>query len=194
MRVGEVRNRERGEQRPLAGVSVLALEQMQALPYGTQLLAHFGADVVKIEPPGRGESGRQARPSIRDADGREVGATFLRNNLSKRSLTLDLKQPDGCELFRRLVPHFDVVAENLGPGTAERLGVDYASLAEIAPRLVYVSISGFGRLGRSPYARWPAYAPIAEAMGAPSPTARGTNAPRWWWRARWATSAPRCSR
>jgi formyl-CoA transferase len=178
MRVGEIRHEERGEDKPLAGVRVLAVEQMQALPYGTQLLAHLGADVVKVEPPGRGESGRFARPAIRDETGREVGATYLRNNLSKRSLTLDLKQDVGRELFHRLVPRFDVVAENLGAGTAERLGVDYASLTGIAPRLVYVSISGFGRLDRSPYARWPAYAPIAEAMGGLyEPSRRGDERP-----------------
>ncbi|MEN8182661.1 MAG: CoA transferase [Myxococcota bacterium] len=166
MRTGEIRHAERARWgKPLAGVRVLAVEQMQALPYGTQLLAHLGADVVKVEPPERGESGRQARPAIRDDDGREVGATYLRNNLSKRSLSLDLKQTPGRDLFRRLVPHFDVVAENLASGTAARLGIDYESLAEIAPRLVYVSISGFGRQGDSPYGSWPAYAPIAEAMG-----------------------------
>jgi formyl-CoA transferase len=166
MRLGEVRHAERaGCGRPLDAVRVLAVEQMQALPYATQLLAHLGADVVKIEPPGRGESGRFSRPAITDVDGRTVGATYLRNNLSKRSVTLDLKQPAGREILLRLLPHFDALAENLGPGAAERLGLDYATLAPGAARLVYLSISGFGRLEPSPYASWPAYAPIAEAMG-----------------------------
>jgi len=142
----------------------LAAEQMQALPYATQLLAHLGADVVKIEPPGRGESGRGARPTLVDADGRTVGATYLRNNLGKRSLTLDLKRDEGRELFKQLVPRFDVVAENFKRGTMERLGLGYDVIAGLHPAAIYVSISGFGNLGESPYAGWPAYAPNVEAM------------------------------
>src|SRR5262245_45831388 len=113
MRTGEVRHPERARSgKPLGGVRVLALEQMQALPFATQLLAHLGADVVKVEPPQHGESGRASRPQIADADGRLVGATYLRNNLSKRSLALDWKHPEGRALLLRLLPHFDVVAEN----------------------------------------------------------------------------------
>ncbi len=150
--------------RPLDGVRVLAVEQMQALPFATQLLAHLGADVVKIEHPEHGESGRGSRPQITDTDGRRVGATYLRNNLSKRSLALDLKHAEGRALFERLVPRFDVVAENFTPGTMQRLGLGYEALSALHPRLVYLSISGFGHLAPTPYAHWPAYAPIAEAM------------------------------
>jgi formyl-CoA transferase len=166
MRVGEVRHPERGAHgKPLAGIRVLAAEQMQALPYATQLLAHLGADVVKVEPPGRGETGRASNPFLVDEDGRRVGATYLRNNLSKRSLAIDLKSAAGCELFKRLVPHFDVVAENFRAGSMQRLGLGYAELAALHPRLIYLSLSGFGNLAPSPYADWPAYAPIGEAMG-----------------------------
>jgi formyl-CoA transferase len=165
VRTGEVRHPERARSgKPLDGVRVLALEQMQALPFATQLLAHLGADVVKVEPPEGGESGRGSRPQIPDADGRLVGATYLRNNLSKRSLALDWKQPAGRALLLRLVPHFDVVAENFRPGALAKHGIDYATLAAHNPRLVYVSISGFGHLEETPYATWPAYAPVAEAM------------------------------
>ncbi len=165
MRIGEVRDPERARfGKPLDGVRVLAVEQMQALPYATQLLAQLGAEVVKIEHPVHGDSGRAARPTITDSDGRPVGATFLRNNLSKRSVALDLKSPEGQALFRRLVPHFDVVAENFKPGALTRLGLGYEALSEIHPRLVYVSISGFGHGDDSPYADWPAYAPVVEAM------------------------------
>jgi crotonobetainyl-CoA:carnitine CoA-transferase CaiB-like acyl-CoA transferase len=179
MRVGEIRHEERGRWgKPLEGVCVLAVEQMQALPYATQLLAHLGADVVKIEPPGHGDSGRASRPALLDGDGRTVGATYLRNNLGKRSIAIDLKSDDGRALFERLVPHFDVVCENLKPGTAERLGVDYGSVSRIAPRAVYVSVSGFGHLEPSPYAAWPAYAPVAEAMaGLYEPNRRGDAPP-----------------
>jgi crotonobetainyl-CoA:carnitine CoA-transferase CaiB-like acyl-CoA transferase len=166
MRVGEVRHPERAAfGKPLGGVRVLAAEQMQALPYATQLMAHLGADVVKVEHPERGDTGRASRPALVDVDGRQVGATYLRNNLSKRSIAIDLKREEGRDLFRRLVPRFDVVAENFKAGSMEALGLGYAALAADAPRLVYVSISGFGNLVPSPYARWPAYAPVAEAMG-----------------------------
>jgi formyl-CoA transferase len=166
MRVGEVRHPERAAWgKPLDGVRVLAVEQMQALPYATQLMTHLGADVVKVEPPQRGDAGRASQPSLTDVDGRRVGATFLRNNLSKRSIAIDLKHPDGRALFARLAPRFDVVAENMRPGAMQALGLGYDAIAQLAPRTIYVSISGFGSDGVSPYADWPAYAPVAEAMG-----------------------------
>ena len=165
MRIGEVRHPERARfGKPLEGVRILAAEQMQALPYATQLMAHLGAEVVKVEHPQRGESGRASQPALTDADGRRVGATYLRNNLGKQSIGIDLKQEAGQQLFRRLVPHFDIVAENFTPGTMDRLGLGYAALAELHPPLIYVSISGFGNQGDSPYATWPAYAPMVEAM------------------------------
>jgi formyl-CoA transferase len=127
-------------------------------------MAHLGAEVVKVEHPVSGDSGRGAKPALVDRDGREVGATYFRNNLSKKSVTIDLKHAEGRELFKRLVPHFDVVAENFKPGTMQRLGLGYEMLSEVSPRLIYVSVSGFGNLTGSPYTSWPAYAPIAEAM------------------------------
>jgi formyl-CoA transferase len=138
---------------------------MQALPYATQLLARLGADVVKVEHPVDGDSGRGSKPVVRDADGREVGVTYLRNNLNKRSIGIDLKQPDGVALVRRLVPRFDVFCENFKTGTIGRLGLAYSDLAPLNPRLIYLSVSGFGNLRPSPYDSWGAYAPIAEAMG-----------------------------
>jgi crotonobetainyl-CoA:carnitine CoA-transferase CaiB-like acyl-CoA transferase len=148
--------------RPLDGVRVLAAEQMQALPYATQLLARLGADVVKVEPPA-GESGRASQPAMLDPQGRQVGATFLRNNLGKRSVALDLKSERGRELFLELVPSFDVVAENFKAGTMERLGLGYQAVRAIHPGVIYASVSGFGNNG-SPYGSWPAYASIVEAM------------------------------
>ena len=149
---------------PLEGIRILAVEQMQAMPYGTQLLARMGAEVIKVEHPTRGESGRASAPTITDVDGSEPGATFLRNNLSKRSLGIDLKNPKGAELFKRLVPGYDVVTENFKPGTMERLGIGYEDLAAIHPGLVYVAVSGFGSLRETPYGHWPAYACVPEAM------------------------------
>jgi crotonobetainyl-CoA:carnitine CoA-transferase CaiB-like acyl-CoA transferase len=165
MKIGEVRHPERARfGKPLDGVRVLALEQMQALPYATQLLAHLGADVVKVEPPGKGDSGRASIPALVDGDGRTVGATYLRNNLGKRGIAVDLKKEAGRALVRRLIPHFDIVAENYKPGVLEKFGLHYDAVKEIAPRAVYVSVSGFGHGVPTPYASWPAYAPVAEAM------------------------------
>ena len=104
-----------------------------------------------------------SRPS-RTATAPEQGATFLRNNLAKRSLGLDLKNPRGAELFKKLVSSYDVVVENFKPGTMERLGLGYDTLSEIHPGLVYVAVSGFGSLRETPYGSWPAYACVPEAM------------------------------
>jgi crotonobetainyl-CoA:carnitine CoA-transferase CaiB-like acyl-CoA transferase len=152
------------DQLPLAGVRILALEQMQALPYATQLLAHLGADVVKVEPPGSGDSGRASLPAMTDPDGRQVGATFLRNNLGKRSVCVNLKDPRGRGLVLELAKRFDVVAENSKAGAMDRLGVGYADIAAVHPAGIYVSVSGFGNSVPTPYRDWPAYAPIVEAM------------------------------
>ncbi|MFI5040836.1 MAG: CaiB/BaiF CoA transferase family protein [Acidimicrobiales bacterium] len=164
MRVGEVANSDAViHGKPLDGVRVLALEQMQALPFATQLLARLGADVVKVENPDGGESARGALPTIVDPGGRPVGATFLRNNLGKRSIAIDVKQDAGRDLVLELVPRFDVVAENFRAGTLDRLGLGYGPVAAVHPAVIYVSTSGFGS-GPSPYSDWPAYASIVEAM------------------------------
>jgi len=170
VRLGDVVNPEAEHWgKPLNGVRVLALEQMQALPYATQLLGRLGAEVVKIESPGTGDLGRSASPAMVDPSGRAVGATFLRNNLSKRSIVVDLKQQGGRELVLRLAPRFDVVAENFRAGAIERLGLGYEDVAAAHPSVIYLSISGFGHAvpagtPESPYADWPALASIVEAM------------------------------
>ena len=164
MKLGDVANPDAQRHgKPLDGVRVLAAEQMQALPFGTQLMARLGAEVVKVEHPVHGESGRGALPAMDDPQGRRVGATFLRNNLNKRSVGLDIKTERGRELFLQLVPHFDVVAENFKSGAMARLGLGYEDVAAVDPRIIYLSISGFGNTTETPY-DWPAYAPIVEAM------------------------------
>ena len=133
MRLGDVVNPTASDHgKPLEGVRILAAEQMQALPFATQLLARLGADVVKVEHPTAGESGRGAYPFMTDPEGRRVGATFLRNNLSKRSVGLDLKHAEGRELFLRLAPRFDVVCENFKAGTMDRLGLGYEAALWLA--------------------------------------------------------------
>jgi formyl-CoA transferase len=151
-------------QLPLDGVRILALEQMQALPYATQLLANLGADVVKVEPPGTGDSGRGSLPAMTAPDGRKVGSTFLRNNLGKRSICVNLKDPRGRQIVLDLAPRFDVVAENSKAGAMARLGIGYPDVTAVHPAAIYVSVSGFGNLVATPYQDWPAYAPIVEAM------------------------------
>ena len=163
MRLGDIGNEQAiGFGKPLEGIRVLAAEQMQALPYATQLLARLGADVVKVEHPTMGDSGRGSSPFMLDPDGRKVGATYLRNNFNKRSVGIDLKAEEGRALFLDLVPHFDVVAENFKAGTLERLGLGYDAIAERHPGVIHVSLSGFG--SDSPYRDWAAYASIVEAM------------------------------
>ncbi len=165
MRLGEVVPGEGPDNgKPLEGIRVLAAEQMQALPYATQLLGRLGAEVVKVEHPVHGESGRGAAPAMKDPEGRTVGATFLRNNLSKHSVGIDLKADAGKQLFLDLVPHFDVVAENFKAGTMDRLGLGYEDIRAVHPGVIYVSVSGFGNRDDSPYREWPAYASIVEAM------------------------------
>ena len=180
MRLGDVANGDAQQYgKPLEGVRILAAEQMQALPYATQLLARLGAEVVKVEHPTAGESGRGAQPAMTDPEGRPVGATFLRNNLNKRSVGIDLKHPRGRELFIELAAKFDIVGENFKAGTMDRLGLGYDALSAIYPGLIFVSVSGFGNLGESPYAAWPAYAMVPEAMsGIYDYARRGDEPPR----------------
>ena len=172
--------------KPLEGIRILAAEQMQALPFATQLLARLGADVVKVEHPVHGESGRGSAPAMTDPAGRSVGATYLRNNLNKRSVGIDLKAPEGQDLFKALIPHFDVVAENFKAGTMQRMGLGYDDLAAQFPEMIYVSLSGFGNgwgdgeehgWAATPYRTWPAYASVVEAMSGIYEYKSGPDAP-----------------
>lgn len=165
MKIGDVSNASAaGYGKPLDGVRILAVEQMQALPYATMLLARLGAEVVKVEHPRDGESGRGSVPFMTDTAGHRSGATFLRNALGKRSVGIDLKQDSGRELVLALAPHFDVFAENFKAGALKKMGLGYDDVAAVHPSVVYLSVSGFGNTTDSPYGSWPAYAPIAEAM------------------------------
>jgi crotonobetainyl-CoA:carnitine CoA-transferase CaiB-like acyl-CoA transferase len=130
---------------------------MLAGPFCTALLADVGAEVIKVEPPNSGDDARHFAPRR----GGESGY-FMLLNRGKKSITLDLKSPRGQELLRVLACQSDVVVENYRPGVAARLGVDYATLAKINPRLIYCSISGFGQSGQ--LAARPAYDIIAQAM------------------------------
>ncbi len=139
----------------LAGLCVLDFTSMIAGPYAARLLADVGADVIKIESPD-GDDMRQRAP-LRNGHGTYFGQL----NAGKKSVALDLKNPEALLLVKRMVEKADVVLENFRPGVMQRLGLDYATLAAINPRLVYCSISGYGQSG--PDAGKPAYAPVVHA-------------------------------
>jgi crotonobetainyl-CoA:carnitine CoA-transferase CaiB-like acyl-CoA transferase len=144
---------------PLSDVRVLELGQVVAGPYCGQVLADFGADVVKVEPPGIGDVLRQWgwAPDGKDSLWFRIAAR------GKRSITLDLRTEQGQDVVRRLAREVDVVVENFRPGTLEKWGLGYEDLSADNPGLVLVRISGFGQDG--PYAGRPGYASIGEAMG-----------------------------
>jgi len=144
---------------PLADVRVLDLTRVLAGPFCTMLLADLGADVVKIERPDGGDDARQFGPFLPSGE----SAYFAGINRGKRSITLDLKQDADRATFLKLVERADVVVENFRPGTMEHFGLASERLREVNPRLVYTSVSGFGRTG--PYRRRPAYDVIVQALG-----------------------------
>lgn len=144
---------------PLERLRVLDLTQVMAGPFCCQQLADLGAEVIKVEPP---ESGEQTRKALGFTMKGEDTAAFLAINRNKKSLTLNLKEEEGQRIFHRLVEEADVVVENYRPGVTERLGIDYPTLKEINPRLIYASVSGFGQTG--PYAERGGYDLIAQGM------------------------------
>jgi crotonobetainyl-CoA:carnitine CoA-transferase CaiB-like acyl-CoA transferase len=128
---------------PLSGVSVLDLTRVLSGPYCTMLLADMGARVIKVERPGDGDETRAWGPPFVGGE----SAYFLGTNRNKESITLDFKRPEGRRIIDRLLDQADVVVENFRPGTLARLGLDYASMKDARPRLIYASISGFGQTG-----------------------------------------------
>lgn len=144
---------------PLAGVRVLEATTMWAGPLAGCMLADFGADVIKVEMPG-GEVVRRLPPMLPGTDP-PVGFMQATVNRGKRSLVLDLRRPEGQDVFRRLAARADVVIENFRPGVMDRYGLGYAGVRAVKPDVVYVSISGFGQWG--PDADRAGYDPIAQA-------------------------------
>ncbi len=145
----------------LAGVRVLDLTNVLSGPFCTLHLALLGAEVVKIENPKAGDLAR-VLGSVPKLNKLLMGTSFLAQNANKKSLTLNLKAPEGKEIFRKLVKTADVVVENFRPDVMARLGLGYPALAEINPRLVYCGISGFGQSG--PDAEKPAYDQIIQGL------------------------------
>lgn len=142
---------------PLTGIRVLDLSRVLAGPYCTMMLADFGADIIKIEPP-VGDDSRAFGPFI----GKE-SAYFMSLNRNKRSVVLNLKEQEHCDVFKEMVKKADVVVENYRPGTMEKFGLGYEELKTINPKIIYAACSGFGQTG--PYRTKPAYDIIVQAMG-----------------------------
>ncbi|MFY4261272.1 CaiB/BaiF CoA transferase family protein [Achromobacter xylosoxidans] len=148
----------------LDGVKVLDLSRVFSGPWAAQMLADFGADVIKVERPGRGDDVRHQGYPLPGRDGAPSPQTssFVAMNRGKKSLTIDISRPEGQALVRRLAQRADIVIENFKAGDLRRYGLDYTSLAELNPRLVYCSITGFGQSG--PYSHLPGYDPIFQSM------------------------------
>jgi crotonobetainyl-CoA:carnitine CoA-transferase CaiB-like acyl-CoA transferase len=146
-------------QRPLTGVRVLDLSQFLAGPYGSMILGDLGAEVLKIEIPGKGDGSREMPPHFVQGQ----SGYFLSMNRSKKSMTLDLKNPAGLEIFYELVRRSDVVYDNFRPGILERLRIDYETLKQLNPRIISCSVSGYGQTG--PFKDRPAFDLVVQAMG-----------------------------
>jgi formyl-CoA transferase len=155
---GEAPSEEETMAKALQGIRVLDLSQYEAGPSCAETLAWLGADVIKIEPPS-GEPARQAMSERPDMD----SVFFCLLNANKKAVTLNLKSERGKQMFTEMVRTADVVLENLGPGSMERLGFGYDDLARINPRIISASVKGFGSTG--PYASYNSFEMIAQAMG-----------------------------
>jgi len=145
----------------LEGIQVLDLTNVLSGPFTTLHLALLGAEVIKVENPKEGDLARKLG-IVPELNKKLMGTSFLAQNCNKLSITLNLKSPEGRELFHRLVRDADVLVENFRPGVMERLGLGYKSMAELNPRLIYCAISGFGQTG--PDALKPAYDQIIQGL------------------------------
>ena len=141
----------------LEGLRVIDLTRVLAGPFCTMLLGDMGADVIKVEEPGLGDDTRGWAPFITE----RWSSYFLGVNRNKRSLALNLKAPDGPDVLRRLVRTADVLVENFRPGTLNRLGLGYAQLSEVNPRLIFASVTGYGQTG--PRRELAGYDPVLQA-------------------------------
>jgi len=142
----------------LHGIKVLDLSRVLAGPYCTMLLADMGAEIIKLEMPNKGDDSREF-PPFKNGE----SLYYVNLNRGKKSLTLNLKHPEGKRVFIELVKKCDVLLENFRPGTMERLGIGYDTLRTVNPRIIYAAISGFGQTG--PYHSRPGYDIIGQAMG-----------------------------
>lgn len=143
---------------PLEGIKVLSFGRVLAGPFAAMLLADLGAEVIKIENPQRGDMARGNGPFIKD-----LSSYFLSVNRGKKSFTLNLRHEKAREIIKRLIQQVDILIENFRPGVMKKMGLEYEVAKEINPRLIYVSVSGFGQYG--PYAHKPSFDMVAQGMG-----------------------------
>lgn len=147
----------------LEGITVLDLTHMLSGPYGTMLLADLGARTIKVEPPVKGEGTRQLLKGDPEYSHKDMGAYFLTLNRNKQSVCIDLKSPEGREVFYDLVRVADVVYDNFSAGVTKRLGIDHDTLVKINPRIITCTVTGFGETG--PDTQRPAFDQVVQAMG-----------------------------
>lgn len=147
---------------PLKGVRVIDLSQVLAGPFATYQMALMGAEVIKIEKPGEGDWTRNLEGPLPKLAERGMGLGYLTQNAAKKSVTINLKSPEGLEIAKTLISGADVFVENFKPGVAERLGLGFDVVREINPRIVYCSISAYGQDG--PLSRRPAYDHVIQGM------------------------------
>jgi crotonobetainyl-CoA:carnitine CoA-transferase CaiB-like acyl-CoA transferase len=154
------------DDRPLEKLRVLDVSHTIAGPFCTMLLANAGAEIIKVEPPDKGERTRWSGRPIQAQGSEPVTLQYVRVNRGKKGITLNLRHEQGKVLFRQLAAISDVLTENFRPGVMKKLGLDYEALKAVNPRLIYATISGFGRREdlRGPYSDWPANNPSAQAM------------------------------
>ncbi|MBC8247835.1 MAG: CoA transferase, partial [Deltaproteobacteria bacterium] len=145
--------------KPLSDVTVLDLSRILAGPYCSMMLGDLGADVIKVERPGVGDDTRGWGPP--EAGGE--AAYYLCTNRNKRSLTVDIKAPEGREILRKLAKQSDILIENFKVGTLEKIGLGFEDLKKINPGIVYCSVTGFGQTG--PYKDKPGYDFVIQGMG-----------------------------
>jgi formyl-CoA transferase len=165
--------------KPLEGIKIIDFTHVQAGPACTQLLAWFGADVIKVERPGSGDVTRSQLRDIPDVD----ALYFTMLNSNKRSLTLDTKKPEGKEVLEKLIRESDVLVENFGPGALDRMGFSWERLNELNPKMIVASVKGFSDGHHYDDLKARAVRPRPPASG----TARPPSARR-----RWATATPAC--
>lgn len=148
---------------PLSGLRVLDLSRVLAAPWATQILGDLGAEVLKVEQPGRGDDTRGwGPPFLEDGSARPDAAYYLCANRNKRSLAIDFSRPEGADIIRRLAADADILVENFRTGGLAKYGLDAAALTAANPRLIYCSVTGFGQTG--PYARRGGYDFLIQGM------------------------------
>jgi len=145
--------------RPLEGIKVLDFSRALAGPYCTMMLADMGAEIIKLEMPGRGDDSRSWGPPFVEGE----STYFMSVNRNKKSITLNLKSEKSKEIVEKLIAKADVIVENFRPGTMEKLGLNYESVKELNPQIIFASISGFGQTG--PYKLLPGFDQVLQGMG-----------------------------